>query len=104
MTNNSSLFAKVADKSLGKNLLWILSTGSFFWSRKRLKILMKDKRKSCMVRTEREREGGGWGLNLRLAGPRKRPVLEFLNNLWGLGPSRIRVVVPARQATQPGGI
>ncbi len=31
-------------------------------------------------------------------------VLVFLNNLWGLGPSRNRVVVPARQATQPGGI
>jgi hypothetical protein len=32
-------------------------------------------------------------------------VVEFLNNLWGLGePSRNRVVVPARQATQPGGI
>jgi hypothetical protein len=31
--------------------------------------------------------------------------LEFLNNLWGLGePSRNRVVVPAGQATQPGGI
>jgi hypothetical protein len=25
------------------------------------------------------------------------PELEFLNNLWGLGPSKIRVVVPARQ-------
>ncbi len=57
-------------------------TGSFFLARKSLKILMKDKRKSCMVRIERE---GGWGSNLRLAGPRKRPVLEFLNNLWGLG-------------------
>ncbi len=33
-----------------------------------------------------------------------RPVLEFLNNLWGLGTSRNRVVVPARQATQLGGI
>ncbi len=32
-------------------------------------------------------------------------VLEFLNNLCGLyEPSRHRVVVPARQATQPGGI
>ncbi len=26
------------------------------------------------------------------------PVLELLNNLWGLGPIRNRVVVPARQA------
>ncbi len=32
-------------------------------------------------------------------------VLEFLNNLRGLGTEyRNRVVVPARQATQPGGI
>ncbi len=34
-----------------------------------------------------------------------RTVLEFLNNLCGgYAPSRNRVVVPARQATQPGGI
>jgi hypothetical protein len=34
-----------------------------------------------------------------------KPVLEFLKNLWGLGTDyRNRVVVPARQATQPGGI
>jgi len=25
--------------------------------------------------------------------------LEFLNNLWGLEPSKNRVIVPARQAT-----
>ncbi len=62
---------------------------------------MKDKRKSYMVRIERE---GGWGSNLRLAGPRKRPVLEFLTIFGGGKPSRNRVVVPARQATQPGGI
>jgi hypothetical protein len=32
-----------------------------------------------------------------------KTVLKFLNNLWGLGTaSRNRVVVPARQATQPG--
>ncbi len=31
-------------------------------------------------------------------------VLEFLNNLWGIGTSRNRAVVPARQATQPVGI
>jgi hypothetical protein len=31
-------------------------------------------------------------------------VLEFLNNLWGLEQSRYSVVVPAGQATQPGGI
>jgi hypothetical protein len=33
-------------------------------------------------------------------------VLEFLNNtgIWGLGPCRNKVVVPGRQATQPGGI
>ncbi len=32
------------------------------------------------------------------------PVLEFLNNLWGLGTDRNRIVVSARQATQPDGI
>jgi hypothetical protein len=32
------------------------------------------------------------------------PVLEFFNNLWVLEPSRNRVVVPAPQATHPGGI
>ncbi len=31
-------------------------------------------------------------------------MLEFLNNLWELEPSRNRVVVPARQATQAGGV
>jgi hypothetical protein len=31
-------------------------------------------------------------------------VLEFFNNIWGLGPRRIRVVVPARQATLDAGI
>ncbi len=32
-------------------------------------------------------------------------MLVFLNNLWGGGePRRNRVVVPARQATQPGEI
>jgi hypothetical protein len=32
-----------------------------------------------------------------------KTVLEFLNNLWGLGTaSRNRVVVPARQVTQTG--
>ncbi len=31
-------------------------------------------------------------------------MLEFSNNLCGEEPSRNRVVVPARQATQPGGI
>ncbi len=31
-------------------------------------------------------------------------MLEFLNNLWGLGTSTNRFVIPARQATQPGGI
>ncbi len=32
-------------------------------------------------------------------------MLEFLNNPWGLGTDyRNRVVVPASQATQPGGI
>ncbi len=34
----------------------------------------------------------------------EKPVLEFENNQWGRGPSRNSVVVPARQATQPGGI
>jgi hypothetical protein len=33
-----------------------------------------------------------------------RPVLELLNNLGGLGIEWNKVVVPARQATQPGGI
>ncbi len=31
-------------------------------------------------------------------------VLEFLNNIWGLEPSRNRVVVPVRQASHAGGI
>jgi hypothetical protein len=33
-------------------------------------------------------------------------VLEFVNNLWGLGKesSRDKVVVLAHQATQPGGM
>jgi hypothetical protein len=31
-------------------------------------------------------------------------VLKFFNNLWGASTSRNRVIVPARQATQPGGI
>ncbi len=31
-------------------------------------------------------------------------MLEFLNILWGWEPSRNRVVVQARQATQPGNI
>ncbi len=31
-------------------------------------------------------------------------MLEFYNNLWGIGPSRNRVVVLASQATYPGGI
>ncbi len=30
--------------------------------------------------------------------------MEFLNDLWGLGPSWNRIVVPARPATQAGGI
>jgi hypothetical protein len=34
----------------------------------------------------------------------QHPVLKFLNNLWGPQPSRTMVVVPARHATQPGGI
>ena len=34
-------------------------TGSFFLARKSLKILMKDKRKRCMVRTERKRDRDG---------------------------------------------
>ncbi len=33
-----------------------------------------------------------------------RPELEFLNNLWGPGTEQDRVIVPARQATQAGGI
>jgi hypothetical protein len=33
-----------------------------------------------------------------------RTVLKFLNNLWGLGTEKNRVVVPARQAAQSGGI
>ncbi len=32
----------------------------------------------------------------------ERPVLEFLNNLWGQEPGKKRVVVPARQTTQAG--
>ncbi len=31
-------------------------------------------------------------------------MLEFLNNLWELEPSRNRVVVPARKAAQAGGV
>ncbi len=31
-------------------------------------------------------------------------MLEFLNNLWELEPSRNRVVVPARQASQADGV
>jgi hypothetical protein len=32
-------------------------------------------------------------------------VLEFLNNPWGLGTEQeYRVIVPARETTQPGGI
>ncbi len=31
-------------------------------------------------------------------------MLELLNNLWGLGTSRNRVAIPARQATEPGEI
>ncbi len=32
-------------------------------------------------------------------------MLDFLNNLWGLGTEyRNRVIVPARQATKDGGI
>jgi hypothetical protein len=35
---------------------------------------------------------------------RRNTALEFLNNIWGLEPSRNRVIVPARQATEAGGI
>ncbi len=31
-------------------------------------------------------------------------MLEFFNNLWGIGTEWNRVVAPARQATQPGGV
>ncbi len=34
----------------------------------------------------------------------RQPVLEYLNNLWGLKPSRNRVVVLARQGSYAGGI
>ncbi len=33
-----------------------------------------------------------------------KPVLDFLTIYGGKEPSRNRIVVPARQATQPGGI